>query len=172
MTTTPMPPVTDLMPHRGRALLLERVLEHDGTSTTARVVVGSSEWLRRVDGSVPAWLAIEYMAQCLAAHEGLLALAEGRPLPRGSLIKAAGVRLGCPQLDSGQVLRVRTVLVRGRPGLGVLSHQCTVHPEHEPDTAPPIAEGRLSVSVERDPSARRRRGGDSRREATAKETAR
>ena len=147
MDATELPSLARLMPHRGGMLLLERVLEHDGDSTLARVVVGGQSWLQREDGSVPSWLALEYMAQCVAAHEGLRARAEGRPPPLGFLVAAHGLRLHRANFAADALLRVRARRLRGRPGLGVLSHQCSVHGVGEDGNDALLAEGRLSVSL-------------------------
>jgi predicted hotdog family 3-hydroxylacyl-ACP dehydratase len=146
MPLTEFAPVTELIPHRGALLLIDRVLEHDGGSTTVRVLAGAGGWLQRGDGTVPPWLALEYMAQCSAAHEGLRARAEGRDLPRGFLVSAQRVKLQGSGFRCDEVLRVSARLVRGRPGLGALSYLCSIwgDPGGSPD---PIAEGRLSVSL-------------------------
>ena len=127
MSSAELPPVEEVVPHRGEMLLLDRVLAHDGQSTTAGVAVGSSGWLERGDGRPPSWLALEYMAQCVAAHEGMLALAEGRPLPLGFLVAAHELRLDAPHFTAGERLRVWARRAGGRPGLGALSHVCTLH---------------------------------------------
>ncbi len=147
MDVTELPPMSELIPHRGPVLLLDRVLEHDGESTTARVAVDRQTWLKRENGSVAAWVAAEYMAQCIATHEGIRAHLEGRPPVRGTLTTAVGVRLHRSCFEPGELLRVRTRRARGRPGLGVLSHFCTVHEDGEAGEGRLLAEGRLSISV-------------------------
>jgi predicted hotdog family 3-hydroxylacyl-ACP dehydratase len=149
MDATELPHVSELIPHRGEVLLLDRVLNHDGESTTVRVVVDHQTWLKRENGSVATWVAVEYMAQCIAAHEGIRAHLEGRPPVRGSLATAVGVRLHRSCFEPGELLRVRTQRVRGRPGLGVLSHFCTVHEDGEAREGQLLAEGRLSISIPR-----------------------
>jgi len=144
---TELPAVADVVPHRGEVLLLDRFLEHDAESTTTRVVVGATSWLQREDGSAGCWLALEYMSQSVAAHEGLCAWLEGRPAVRGFLASASGIRVHRPHFEAGEVLHVRTRLARGRPGLGVLSHNCSIHGESGSDDAALFAEGRLSISV-------------------------
>ena len=143
------PPIEELIPHRGDSILLDRVIAHDGKSTTARVIVGSQGWLRQRDGSVASWLAVEYMAQCIAAHESMLARAEGRTLPLGFLVRVTRLRLGVSRFRSDERLRVWVRQVRGRPGLGVLSHHCAIFAESEAPEAKPVAEGRLSIVMER-----------------------
>lgn len=147
MNPTELPPVSELIPHRGEVLLLEQLLEHDPESTTVRVAVGAVGWLRRSDGSAPSWLALEYMAQCAAAHEGMLARTEGRPPPLGFLISARGLRLHCAHFGAEEFLRVRACRARGRPGLGALSHSCSIHAANEGTEGALLAEGRLSVSL-------------------------
>ncbi len=147
MHATDLPPIVELIPHRGEVVLLDRVLEHDTDSTTTRVAIERQTWLKREDGSVVSWVALEYMAQCIAAHEGICARLEGRPPVRGSLAAAVGVRLYRSCFQAGELLRVRTRRVRGRPGLGVISHFCTVHEDRESGAGELLAEGRLSISI-------------------------
>jgi predicted hotdog family 3-hydroxylacyl-ACP dehydratase len=151
MSDADAPPIEELIPHSGGSILLDRVIAHDPESTTAKVTVGSRRWLRQPDGSVASWLAIEYMAQCVAAHEGMLARAAGRKLPPGFLVSVTGLRLGAASFRGNEQLRVRTRRIRGRPGLGVLSHRCAIFADADADDsgAEPVAEGRLSIVVER-----------------------
>ena len=146
MDTSDFPAISDLMPHRGPIVLLDRVVAHDGKSTTAAVCIEKQRWLRRGDGSVASWLAVEYMAQCIAAHEGLIALAENRPPPQGFLMAASNLRLEVSHFEAEQELQVRVERASGRPGLGVIAHQCSLTSENG---TRPLAEGRLSVSVPR-----------------------
>ena len=143
MQSAELPPVTEVLPHRPPVLLLDRVLSHDTEETVARVTIAADQWLRRADGSAPPWLALEYMAQCVAAHEGLLARDEGRPLPRGYLMGAHGLRLHAAGFAAGEQLEVRASRFRGRPGLGVLSHVCSISSQE----GELLAEGRLSVAL-------------------------
>lgn len=143
MEAPDLPPVLEVLPHRSPVLLLDRLLAHDSEETTVRVAIGAGDWLLQPDGSAPPWIALEYMAQCVAAHEGLLALADGRPLPRGFLVGAHGLRMPAQGFAVGERLQVRAARQRGRAGLGVLSHRCSVSNE-EGDR---VAEGRLSVAL-------------------------
>jgi predicted hotdog family 3-hydroxylacyl-ACP dehydratase len=155
------PAIEELMPHRGTVVLLHGILRHDSESTDARVSIAKQKWLKRENGTVAGSLAVEYMAQCVAAHEGLLALEEGRPPPKGFLVGVTGLRLEVSEFAADAELRVRTRRLRGRPSLGALSHQCEVHLERFSPDRPDgdgsrdelgrmLAQGRLSVSVWRD----------------------
>ncbi len=149
MTGTELPAVSELLWQRGDMILLERLLGHDGESTTARVATGSQHWLRRAGGPLPAWLALEYMAQCVSAHEGMLARAEGRSPPRGLLVAVSGLRFHRWRLGSEPDFRVRASRVGGRPELGALSHACQIHAESTGTEAALLAEGRISVVLSR-----------------------
>ncbi len=149
MSAAELPPIEGLVPHRGESLLLDCVLEHDDESTVARVVVGSHGCLGKADGTIAPWAALEYMCQCIAAHESLVA-ADGRgSRTPGYLTAAVGVRLHRSRFEPGERLRVRTRRTRGRLGLGVFSHSCTIHQEGQAGEGKLLAEGRLTISVPR-----------------------
>ena len=149
MSEIEAPPIHELIPHSQGAILLDRVVAHDGESTTAQVIVGSQNWLRQRDGSVASWLAVEYLAQCVAAHEGMLSRAQGRVLPLGFLVRVTGLWLGVSHFRADERLRVWVRRIRGRAGLGVLSHTGGIFSEGEDAESKPVAEGRISIVVER-----------------------
>ena len=68
---------------------------------------------------------------------------------RGFLAAAVGVRVYCSLFEADAVLRVCTNQVRGRPGLGVLSHYCAIHKGGDAGEGRLLAEGRLSISIPR-----------------------
>ena len=142
-----LPPLCDVMPHRERALLLDRVLEHADDSTLCSVTIGPDAWLRRSDGSVPPWVGVEYMAQCIAAHEAYRALAEGRTLEAGFLVRARSVQVRHGRFEAGEELRVRAARLRGRPGLGALTYRCEIRSADGPEEGRLLVEGTLSVAL-------------------------
>ena len=144
------PAIEDLMPHRDSVVLIDRILRHSAESTDVLVSVEKQRWMKNADGTVGGSLAVEYMAQCVAAREGLIALEEGRPPPTGFLVGISRLRLEVSNFAANAELRVRSWRVRGRPSLGALSHRCELYlGQHEPGEL--IGEGRLSVSVPREP---------------------
>lgn len=91
MTTAALPPLEQLIPHGGSMRLLARVLEHTPERTVCALEPSDSELFRAPDGSVPAWVALEWMAQCVAAHGALL---DGHESPRpGFLVGAKRISL-------------------------------------------------------------------------------
>lgn len=147
MSAAELPPIEGLVPHRGDSLLLDCVLEHDDENTVARVVVGSRKCLARADGTIAPWVVLEYMSQCVAAHESLMVADDSGSSTPGYLTAAVGVQLHRSHFEVGEQLRVQTRRTRGRLGLGVFSHFCTIHRESETGEASLLAEGRLTISI-------------------------
>jgi predicted hotdog family 3-hydroxylacyl-ACP dehydratase len=144
-----LPLPEDILHHRGCVLLLHKIIEHSDEHTIASVDVSRQEWLKRQDGSVETWVAIEYMAQCFAARAGLLAYFRNEDLPRGFLIGARGLRFHVPEIKADSWLRVYARPGQGRPGLGALSQTCAVYQVEAGSNASLVAEGRLTVSTSR-----------------------
>ena len=88
MTAETFPPVAEILPQRGRMMLLSAVLEHSDEHTVCAVEVGADGPFVTADGAVPALMGIEYMAQCVAAHAGLRGRAKGEEPRVGFLIGA------------------------------------------------------------------------------------
>ena len=124
------PSVQELIPHSGDVLLIDRILDHDGESTLTLVDIGRQRWLKREDGSVASWLAMEYMAQSIAVHEGLLARAENRELPRGFLLSALGLRLYASGFAALQRLFAAGLVVRVTGDTLILAPALVAEHEH------------------------------------------
>ncbi len=141
------PPIEELLPHRGPAVLLARVLAHDGRSTTCEVDVARSRLYQAPDGSVPAHVALEYMAQAIAAHGGLLDRAAGRDPRPGFFLGSRRLTLAVSRLEQGEKLEVTATHVRGAGRM--LAFDCAVRrrPPSRGGTAPgAAADGRPGAS--------------------------
>ena len=84
--------IADLLPHDGKMVLLDKVLEYDQQSLVAATIV-REDGLFNTQSTVPAWLGIEYMAQTVAAHGGLMRHLEGKPINIGLLLGTVGISL-------------------------------------------------------------------------------
>lgn len=152
MPESRFPPIEELLPHRGHAILLGRVLEHDATTTVCSVDPRGAAAFRSDDGSVPAVFGLEYMAQAIAAHGGLLereAAAAARtggnegPQPGAKPGFFVGTRRLCFRTDRferGQALAVTARHLRGTSGL--LAFDCAIRVAGE---AEPMVSGVLTV---------------------------
>ena len=125
--------------------MLDRIVEHDGDSTAALVTLEAMSWMAREDGSVPPWLAIEFMAQCAGAHEFMTR--DDLEPKEGYLVSVAKLRLSCEKFLPGERLRVRARRLRASAGIGIVSYLGEV--DSEPDRGEPtrLAEARINILI-------------------------
>jgi predicted hotdog family 3-hydroxylacyl-ACP dehydratase len=134
------PPIAQLLPQAGAARLLDRVLAHDEQGTRCSVNRSQSALFRDAGGRVPAWVALEYMAQCAAADGSLRRRARGEPLEPALLIGSRRVVFRCGPFDAEQHLEVTARHAVGRREL--LAFDCAVFDARGGE---PLVEGRLNV---------------------------
>ena len=134
------PPIADLLPHRGRAVLLDRVLSHDGLTTVCAVDPRASTLYRGRDGSVPSYVGLEYMAQTVAAHGGLLDRAAGRAARPGLFLGSRRLEFSVAGFAAGRPLEASARHLRG--STGALAFDCTVR---SAGASEPMVSGILTV---------------------------
>jgi len=154
MSRPAFPPVSTLVPHSGPMSLLDRVLEHSRERTVCSVDPTRSRLFAEPDGRVPAWLGLEYMAQCIAAHGGLAARALGEPPRPGLFLGSRRVTFDTDWFAADVGLRVSVVHHRGEIGLVVFD--CDVRTAAGGD---PLVEGRMNVYIVDDWDALEGEGG-------------
>ena len=135
-----LPPLAELLPHAGPMRLLERVESHDGERTVCHAQPAASALFQDAAGFVPVGVAIEYMAQCAAAHGGLVARARGEAPRRGLFVGSRRLVFRCDGFAPGVALRITARHAGGRAES--FAFDCTVE---DPAGGPPLAEGRLNV---------------------------
>ena len=111
------PSLHELLPHRPPMLLLDEVVAFDGETVTCAVVI-RPDALFVEHGRVPAWVALEYCAQCVAAFAGLRARAHGAAPALGLLVAARDLTLETDAFASGDALLVDARLVFGELRVG------------------------------------------------------
>lgn len=79
-------PVAALIPHSGSAILIDEVVSFDEDVLVARTQIKPSGLFNQADGSLPAWLGLEIMAQAVAAWAGCQAARNGLPVKLGFLL--------------------------------------------------------------------------------------
>jgi predicted hotdog family 3-hydroxylacyl-ACP dehydratase len=97
--------IRTLIPHTGRAVLLDQVVAAESDALTAEVTVRHDS-LYLEDGVVGAWVGLEYMAQAAAAHAGLRAREVGGAVPKGVLLGTRRYECDRPSFPLGCTLRV------------------------------------------------------------------
>lgn len=113
--------IEQVIPHRGTMLLIDRVLEW-GEETVAVELRVPMESPFHVDGGMPAWVGVEYMAQAIACWAGCHAREQGQAPPIGFLLGTRRYECAEPVFANGALLRVeaRRELL-GENGLGVFA---------------------------------------------------
>jgi predicted hotdog family 3-hydroxylacyl-ACP dehydratase len=136
--------VGELIPHARRMLLLSSVVAHDPDWTTCAVDVDRSELFRDAEGCVPAWVGLEYLAQCIAVYGALVARAKGNVPRFGFFIGGRRLALRTDRFLPGTRLHATVLHVRGESGL--VAFDGRIEPEGGGEA---LVEGRLNVySVE------------------------
>ncbi|MDM3869845.1 hotdog family protein [Porticoccus sp. W117] len=118
-------PVDELVPHGGDMILLDEVLESRDKGVTVALSV-REDGLFDVDGRVPAWLGIEYMAQTIAAFAGIRAKKAGEPVKLGFLVGTRRYQSPRDHFRCGEQLTVNVdEVLCGENGLSVF--ECEIN---------------------------------------------
>jgi predicted hotdog family 3-hydroxylacyl-ACP dehydratase len=134
------PPIAELLPQAGTARLLERVLAHDAAQTRCAVVLLHGALFRDAHGSVPAYIALETMAQCAAADGSLRRRVHGQALAPALLLGSRRVSFRCAGFAADQRLEVTARHAAGSREL--LAFDCAVFDARGGE---PLVEARLNV---------------------------
>ncbi len=96
----------DVLPQKPPMVLLDAIVAHHADSTTCSVRIDSASFFASADGSIPSWVALEFMAQCAAAHSGICERDKGNPIRLGFLLGSRRLALHVPSFLAGQELLV------------------------------------------------------------------
>ena len=97
-------PVAELIPHAGDMILIERVASFDEEQIVTQLTVRSGGLFTRADGSLPAWVGVELMAQSVAAFAGCHARLRGDPVALGFLLGTRKFECNVEQFPAGAEL--------------------------------------------------------------------
>lgn len=79
-------PLAELLPHAGDMILIDSISSFDEEQIYTRLTVQPDGLFNLPDGSLPAWVGIELMAQSVAAFAGCHARQKGNPVELGFLL--------------------------------------------------------------------------------------
>jgi predicted hotdog family 3-hydroxylacyl-ACP dehydratase len=127
-------------------VLLSRILSHDEAETTCAVEVGGQALFRDAAGDMGAWVGLELMAQCIAAHAGLVGRETGDPPQVAFLLGSRRVQFHRSRYHRGQTLTVRVTHTWGK-ATGLVAFQCSIE---DAATGDCLAEGRINCFVPED----------------------
>ncbi|NNG62581.1 hotdog family protein, partial [Pseudomonas fragi] len=119
-------PLAELLPHAGDMILIDQVLEFDQEQIHTRLTVRPGGLFNREDGSLPAWVGIELMAQSVAAYAGCRARSEGNPVELGFLLGTRKFECNVEHFPAGAELQIHALRsLEDDNGMGVFECHLT-----------------------------------------------
>jgi predicted hotdog family 3-hydroxylacyl-ACP dehydratase len=113
-------PLAELLPHAGDMILIEQILSFDDEQIHTRLTVKPGGLFNRADGSLPAWVGIELMAQSVAAYAGCHARARGDAVELGFLLGTRKFECNVEHFPVGTELTIHGVRsLEDDSGMGV-----------------------------------------------------
>ena len=122
----------EILAHRGKMLLIRRVLEYDIEARTLCSEYDISTDCMFFDPSlngVPSYISFEFMAQAVSALSGLTGKILGKPVMIGFILNVSSMEIKIPLYKPGDVIQVR---IAEQVNLGPTSpYRCTIFREEK-----------------------------------------
>lgn len=137
--TDAFPAVEDLTPHRGGMLLISRIVAEGADELTAEITIAPDHPFLVPGKGVPAYVALEMMAQTISAKDGLEQQRAGNPPAIGFLLGCQRFKTYREWLQVGETLTCHVFCRLDADGLG--SFEC----ELRSPAGGVLAKGNISV---------------------------
>ncbi|CAM3276091.1 3-hydroxylacyl-ACP dehydratase [Pseudomonas floridensis] len=119
-------PLAELIPHAGDMILIDQVLAFDDEQIQTRLTVRADGIFNEPDGSLPAWVGVELMAQSVAAFAGCQARSKGEPVKLGFLLGSRKFDCDVSHFPAGSELHIHAVRsLQDDSGMGVFECRLT-----------------------------------------------
>ena len=119
-------PIAELIPHAADMILIDDVISFGAEDIETRLTVRPGGLFNQEDGSLPAWVGIELMAQSIAAYAGCQALQAGLPVELGFLLGTRKFECNVERFPAGAELRIRALRsLQDDNGMGVFECHLT-----------------------------------------------
>ena len=135
------PDIAALLPHAGPMRLLYRVLEQGSDGATCEARARDAVLFHDARGRLPAWVAIEWMAQCAGIYGAMQVLARGEKPGLGFLTGGRSMRFHAAFVPEDATVRVEARPLGSAAGLYSFACRATT------DAGQLLAEGRLGIFV-------------------------
>jgi predicted hotdog family 3-hydroxylacyl-ACP dehydratase len=113
-------PIAELVPHAGDMILIDQVLRFGDEDIETQLIVRPEGLFNQADGSLPAWVGIELMAQSVAAYAGCQARLLGEPVELGFLLGTRKYECNVERFPAGAELHIHaTRTLQDDNGMGV-----------------------------------------------------
>lgn len=118
-------PLAELIPHAGDMILIDQVLAFDEEQIQTCLTVRADGLFNEADGSLPAWVGVELMAQSVAAFAGCQARSKGEAVKLGFLLGSRKFECNVAHFPAGSGLHIHAVRsLQDDSGMGVF--ECTL----------------------------------------------
>jgi predicted hotdog family 3-hydroxylacyl-ACP dehydratase len=119
-------PLAELLPHAGDMILIDHVLAFDEEQIQTRTQVRPGGLFNRADGSLPAWVGVELMAQSVAAYAGCQAREHDQPVQLGFLLGTRKFECNVEHFPVGSELTIHALRsLQDDNGMGVFECHLT-----------------------------------------------
>ncbi len=119
-------PLAELLPHAGDMILIDDIERFDDEQIFTRLTVKSDGLFNLPDGSLPAWVGVELMAQSVAAFAGCHARQKGNPVELGFLLGTRKFECNVEAFAPGSELTIHGLRsLEDDNGMGVF--ECHIH---------------------------------------------
>ena len=110
------PSIAELVPHQAPMLALDCLIDWEPGRALAQLTLRPDSLFAR-EGLVDSVVALEYMAQAVAACLGMEVYTEGGGMRVGMIVVCRQMEISCPTLEVGEVYEVEVRRVRGNENL-------------------------------------------------------
>ncbi|MCE4068859.1 hotdog family protein [Pseudomonas nitroreducens] len=113
-------PIASLLPHAGDMILIDEVLDFGEEDIRTRLTVRPGGLFNETDGSLPAWVGVELMAQSIAAYAGCQARVRGEPVELGFLLGTRQYQCDVASFPAGSEIIIHAIrTLQDDNGMGV-----------------------------------------------------
>lgn len=113
-------PIASLLPHAGDMILIDEVLDFGEEDIRTRLTVRPGGLFNETDGSLPAWVGVELMAQSIAAYAGCQARVRGEPVELGFLLGTRQYQCDVASFPAGSEITIHAIrTLQDDNGMGV-----------------------------------------------------
>ena len=113
------PPISELIPHARKMVLLERVVYHDANRIDCLMTISALDPFINENGNVKAYVGIEYMSQVVAAYSSLNKTDKSEIGKIGVLLGSRKVKFFVQEFFQNQELLISANFILEREGFGV-----------------------------------------------------
>jgi predicted hotdog family 3-hydroxylacyl-ACP dehydratase len=117
--------MTELLPHEGRMLLLDEVVDADADKVICALTIRADSMFCDGGKGVPSWVGLEYMAQTASSYSGLEEARAGTPATIGLLLGTRRYTVDMPYFPIGACLLVEAHVVL-RDDNDLVAFDCTI----------------------------------------------